>query len=89
MTNTHDADEDLDRLRARCAELEQQNADLSNALVATQSLTGILSACASCKKIRDGDQWVPLEDFLRARFDIDFSHSLCPTCAPEFGYAKD
>ncbi len=44
-------------------------------------LEGILSVCASCKKIRDGkDHWTPIEDYIQQRSDADFSHTICPDC---------
>jgi hypothetical protein len=45
-------------------------------------LEGILPICASCKRIRTaGDTWKPIEDFLRASSEAEFSHSICPDCA--------
>jgi len=45
-------------------------------------LEGILPVCASCKKIRDqNNTWHPIESYIAARTDADFSHSICPDCA--------
>ena len=48
-------------------------------------LEGILSVCASCKKIRDGkeegkDLWSPIEEYIQKRSHADFSHTICPEC---------
>jgi CheY-like chemotaxis protein len=44
-----------------------------------------LPICAECKKIRDGDgSWQALETYFRRHFDVEFSHGLCPGCAPVF-----
>jgi hypothetical protein len=44
-------------------------------------LEGMLSVCASCKKIRDGkDHWSPIEDYIQQRSHADFSHTICPDC---------
>ena len=75
-------------MRLRIAALEQDNARLSESLAGAEALTGILSLCASCKKILRDEEWVAIEEFLKARFDVDFSHSLCPTCAPRFGFSE-
>ncbi|MCP4246558.1 MAG: GGDEF domain-containing protein, partial [bacterium] len=39
---------------------------------------------ATCKKIRDdGDHWAPLETFIDAHSEAQFSHGLCPECLAE------
>jgi hypothetical protein len=44
-------------------------------------LSGILSICASCKKIRDrAGKWWPLEVYIRDHSQAEFSHGLCPEC---------
>ncbi len=46
-----------------------------------QQLEGILPICTGCKNIRDeGGRWVPLEGYLTAHSDAQFSHSFCPVC---------
>jgi hypothetical protein len=38
--------------------------------------------CSGCKKIRDDrDYWHNVENYLKERLDLDFSHGLCPECA--------
>jgi nitrogen fixation/metabolism regulation signal transduction histidine kinase len=47
-------------------------------------LRSILPICASCKKIRnDQEYWQNVEDYLAKHSDIKFTHSLCPKCAEE------
>ena len=44
-------------------------------------LEGILPVCSFCKKIRDESSiWHPMENFITARSEASFSHSLCPEC---------
>ncbi|MDB5105152.1 MAG: putative sensor protein [Fibrobacteres bacterium] len=44
-------------------------------------LEGMLSVCANCKKIRDGENhWHPIEDYIQQRSNADFSHTICPDC---------
>jgi hypothetical protein len=45
-------------------------------------LPGLLSLCASCKKIRnDEGHWIQIEEYIRDRSEAEFSHSVCPECA--------
>ncbi len=47
-------------------------------------LEKILPICAKCKKIRDDKgYWNQVEDYLKRKQNISFTHSLCPNC-----YAK-
>jgi len=43
-------------------------------------LEGFLPICASCKKIRNRDQWQQIENYISDHSLIQFSHSLCPEC---------
>jgi len=53
------------------------------------TLTGLLPICAGCKKIRDDKgYWNQLESYIDGRSEASFSHSLCPTCAREYGPEK-
>lgn len=47
-------------------------------------LEGFLPICASCKKIRTGDQWQQIENYISAHSLVQFSHSLCPDCQDKF-----
>jgi hypothetical protein len=46
-------------------------------------LEGLLPVCASCKNIRVGDQWIPIETYISEHSDALFSHGICPDCARE------
>jgi K+-sensing histidine kinase KdpD len=73
----------LDAARKR-AEATQARliGELQEALAQVKSLSGLLSICASCKKIRDerGD-WSQVEAYIRDHSEADFSHGICPECA--------
>ena len=44
----------------------------------------LLPICSSCKKIRDDQsQWIMPEIFFRELLKVDFTHSICPDCAPK------
>ena len=54
---------------------------LKKALDEVELLSGLLSICASCKKIKDEhEKWQPLEGYIKAHSEAKFSHGLCPDC---------
>lgn len=46
-------------------------------------LEGLLPICSSCKKIRQDQEWVALEEYIRSHSLADFTHGLCPECIRE------
>lgn len=57
-------------------------------------LSGIVSICSSCKKIRDPEgKWHNMDVYIERYSDIKFSHSLCSDCAqklyPDIQIYKD
>jgi DNA-binding response OmpR family regulator len=61
--------------------LEQTVSDLQKALDEVETLKGLIPICASCKNIRDDKGfWTDVEHYFAARTDVDFSHSICPSC---------
>lgn len=47
----------------------------------TVTLKRLLPICASCKKIRnDDDYWEAVADYLKKHTDLEFTHSICPDC---------
>ena len=53
-------------------------------------LEGVLPVCSFCKKIRLGDSWIAIDNYLRDHSDADLSHTICPECAAEhFGDILD
>ncbi|MCC6812078.1 MAG: response regulator [Deltaproteobacteria bacterium] len=43
-------------------------------------MRGLLSICSYCKKIREGEAWVAVEQYVGKRSDASFSHGICPSC---------
>jgi K+-sensing histidine kinase KdpD len=73
----------LDAARKR-AEATQRRliGELQEALAQVKRLSGLLSICASCKKIRDNQgEWLQMEVYIRDHSEANFSHGLCPECA--------
>ncbi len=80
-------------LRKLAAEREELITKLQAALDKVKLLSGLLSTCAYCKKIRDADGvWQPLERYISEHSEASFSHGICPDCIhklyPE-GYGPD
>ncbi|NNG01851.1 MAG: response regulator [Desulfobacteraceae bacterium] len=62
-------------------DLENQNKKLQAALNDVKTLSDLLPICSICKKIRDDEgYWNQVEEYISRHADIEFSHSLCPTC---------
>ena len=56
-------------------------ARLEVALDQVNLLSGLLSICASCKRIRDEHQtWQSLESYIQTHSEAKFSHGVCPDC---------
>jgi PAS domain S-box-containing protein len=65
-------------------QLQSALKDLQKALAEVRTLKGLLSICAWCKKIRtQGGEWSDLESYVAAHSDANFSHGVCPECAPK------
>ncbi|MBT4332496.1 MAG: response regulator [Candidatus Cloacimonetes bacterium] len=68
-------------LYAQKKKLENTVTDLKKALDEVETLKGLIPICASCKKVRDDKGfWTDVEHYIAARSDVDFSHSICPSC---------
>lgn len=65
-------------------ELRKRVGELEEALAQVKQLQGLLPICSDCKRIRDSrDNWQTIENYLAARTDATFTHSLCPKCLDE------
>ena len=53
-------------------------------------LEGLLSICMFCKKIRQDDQWIQLEQYISGHSAAEFSHGICPEClTTHYGIHKE
>lgn len=43
-------------------------------------LEGLVPICQHCKKIRVGDEWKPVEEYISTHSAAQFSHGLCDSC---------
>ncbi len=73
-------------------EIEAQNQKLVEALAEKEKLLekirvlkSLLPICSGCRRIRDDNgKWWPLDAYISAHTDSDFSHTVCPDCKDVF-----
>jgi hypothetical protein len=71
------------RLRYEVGIRREREEALTRALQKIEVLSGLLAMCASCKRIRDGERWEPVERYLQRHGEISVSHDVCPQCVAE------
>ncbi len=60
--------------------LTMRNVMRENVMLKKQ-LSGLLPVCAWCRKIRDEKgRWKTIEDYIKERDKVAFSHGICPDC---------
>lgn len=65
-------------------ELLTQKKHLKDALTEIKTLKKLVPICSSCKKIRGkDDKWYTIEEYLSNKFEMDFTHGICPDCIRE------
>jgi phosphoserine phosphatase RsbU/P len=69
----------------RVIDLQKRLADrvqaLEESLHQVKLLQGLLPICCYCKKVRDDrNYWHQVEQYIAARSEAQFSHSICPEC---------
>ena len=83
---------DITSAKKSLLERERLIAQLQEALEEVKLLSGLLSICASCKRImNEREVWEPLESYIQSHSQAKFSHGVCPDCLrklyPEY-YSK-
>lgn len=74
-------DRDITARKQAERERERLIVELQEALDNIKILRGLLPICASCKKIRDDlSHWRRIEEYIKDRTGVQFSHSICPDC---------
>ncbi len=62
----------------RIEELEKRNTELEEKLKALQR---IITMYSNCYKIKDkNNNWIAPADYLKNKYGIECSHSICPDC---------
>lgn len=49
-------------------------------------LENFLRVCAWCRKLDLDGKWVPMEEFLKSKGDIECSHGICQECAEKINF---
>ncbi|MDB6128045.1 MAG: sensor histidine kinase [Verrucomicrobia bacterium] len=76
---------DISERHLLAAQRDELILSLQRALAEVKQLSGLLPICASCKQIRDGlGEWRPVEEYVSAHSEANFTHSLCPECIPKY-----
>ena len=66
-------------------QLEEALAEKNKLLKEIKVLRGLLPICSGCKRIRDEhDKWWPLDAYVKAHTETDFTHTICPDCKDVF-----
>jgi PAS domain S-box-containing protein len=72
---------DITPIKRSLLERERLVARLQQALEEVKLLSGLLSICASCKRIRDErGGWQQMEVYIQSHSQAKFSHGVCPDC---------
>jgi PAS domain S-box-containing protein len=72
---------DISPRKSAEAERERLIGELQEALRKVRVLSGLLSICAACKKIRnERGQWETLETYIRSHSEAEFTHGICEEC---------
>ena len=71
------------RLVLREHALVQEQAALQSALASLRDMPPLVPICSCCRRVSDrGDTWLSADRYLSLRAGVQFTHGLCPTCAP-------
>jgi phosphoserine phosphatase RsbU/P len=70
------------RLVLREHALMQEQAVLQSALASLCNMPPLVPICSYCRRVSDGDSWLSADRYLSLRTGVQFTHGLCPTCAP-------
>jgi DNA-binding response OmpR family regulator len=46
-------------------------------------LEAIMTVCSYCKRVKDNDEWIDMEQYIARKFKTLPSHSFCPECFAE------
>ena len=60
-------------------------AEKKRLLKEVNTLRGLLPICSGCKRIQDDNgRWWPLDAYVKAHTETDFTHTICPDCKDVF-----
>lgn len=71
------------------AERDRFLEELQQSLNSIKRLKGLLPICASCKKIREEQRWIPIDHYVAEHSEAEFTHGLCPDCLEKLYPERD
>ncbi len=72
---------DVTPLKRHAMERERMAVQLQAALEKVKVLSGLVSICASCKRIfNEKGGWQQMESYIQAHSEMTFTHGICPDC---------
>jgi PAS domain S-box-containing protein len=72
---------DVTALKNYALERERLAAQLQRALEDVKMLRGLVSICASCKRIfNEAGAWQQMESYIQSHSEMKFTHGMCPDC---------
>ena len=80
--NSRSLVEALAKAEQLCIDQKSQICQLKTKIKKMEGLREIILICASCKRIKkEDDSWEQMEAYISKHFPVDFSHSICKSCA--------
>jgi CheY-like chemotaxis protein len=76
------------RLVLREHALVQEQAALQAALASLRNMPSLVPMCSCCRRVSDGGNWLSADRYLSLLAGVQFTHVICPTCAPRLMQPK-
>jgi hypothetical protein len=58
-------------------------------LLRIKHLEGLMHVCAYCNKVREGDTWIPMEEYIHKHSQAELSKTFCMECLLKVYESKD
>jgi hypothetical protein len=58
-------------------------------LAKVRYLGGFMKVCAWCRRIEQGGEWMPIEQFMEQGFDTPTTHGICDCCLAKASQAVE
>jgi PAS domain S-box-containing protein len=75
--------EDISEMVQAEEEYHAIRSELDKSRYEIKLLYSLLPICTSCKKIREEDKWININQYIRSHKDIEYGEKLCPDCVEE------
>jgi PAS domain S-box-containing protein len=75
--------EDISEQIQAVEEFQAIRSELDKSRYEIKLLHSLLPICTSCKKIREEDKWININEYIRSHKNIEYGEKLCPDCVEE------